>query len=72
MRKTVQAFALVLSLSASSFAGIMQCPAPAPPPPAPANVVQESEGGEMPFSTTSEETATQAIIILLDSVLSLL
>lgn len=73
MRKTVQVIVLALALSASTYAGEMQCPPPAPPPPSETtNAMQEADGSDMQFPTTSEETATQTAIILLNTVLTLL
>ena len=41
MRKTIQAAALMLAVSASTYAGEMQFPVTSPPPQQPANVTQE-------------------------------
>jgi len=48
MRKTIQAAALMLAVSASTYAGEMQFPVTSPPPQQPANVTQEpTTEGEM-------------------------
>lgn len=70
MRKTLRVSLLIVILACSAHAGIMpngeQEP---PPPPQPTQSEQEPEGGDMPNG--EPETATQTVLTLLGSVLSL-
>jgi len=71
MRKTLGVSLLVLLLTGSANAGIMQNDAPAPPPPQPANAVQEpTTAGEMPNGAT--DTLSQTVLDLLTVLPSLL
>jgi hypothetical protein len=65
MRRTVQVFALVLLLSSSAFAGIMQCPAPTTPP----QRIETTQGGavtndDMQFPVTATEIALDLLAAL--------
>ena len=60
MRKTIQAFALVLALAASTSAGEMQFGAPTPPPP---QTAQEA--------TTDGEVLTPPLVEIVLSLLAL-
>ena len=65
MRKTLGVCSLVLLLTYSARAGIIQNEAPAPPPP---TNTQESDGGDMPNGIMPNDatvTLTQAALELL-------
>jgi hypothetical protein len=71
MRKTLGVSLLVLLLTGSASAGIIQNDAPAPPPPQPAGAVQEpTTAGEMPNPTP--DSLTQTALDLLAILSSLL
>lgn len=73
MRKAIRVSLLVLALASATYAGDIPFGSPTPPPPPPpqsAQTEQESEGGWMPNG--EPESATEIVLTLINSALSLL
>lgn len=75
MRKVIRASLLVLALSYSAYAGHIpnngtEVPAPHPTP-TPITTTQDTAEGHIPNNEPAESTVTQAVLSLVQSLLSL-
>ena len=76
MRKTLRASILLLALSGSAYAGIISNDNPQPPPPTTTATATTETGGEPANATatapTTEPTATEIVVNLLQTALAIL